>query len=126
MIIRKMKMIDLEIVNEKFFFGKGLNANTLKSDFIYVAEDKKEIKGILFADATKTGTAILFAIEVLREYRKNGITQKLMNRFEKDAMKKRINVVMTFYNNIEGIEAFYEKFNYEIGTNLSTACKMLM
>ena len=103
-----------------------MNANTLKSDFIYVAEDKKEIKGILFADATKTGTAILFAIEVLREYRKNGIAQKLMNRFEKDAMKKRINVVMTFYNNIEGIEAFYEKFNYEIGTNLSTACKMLM
>ena len=126
MRIRKMKLIDLEVVNNKFSFGKVFNVNTLKSDFIYVAEDKKEIKGILFADATKTGTSILFAIEVLEEYRKNGIAQKMMDKFENDAIKKGISVVMTFYNNKEGIERFYEKFNYEIGTNLNTACKKLI
>lgn len=125
MIIRKMMIDDLVSVNEKFYFGKGINFNTLKSDFVYVAEDDQKIIGILFADATKTGAAILYAIEVLEEYRKNGIALNLMNKFESDAINKGINSVMTFYNNIEGIEEFYKKFNYEIGTNLSTACKIL-
>lgn len=80
----------------------------------------------MFDDATKTGLSILFAIEVLKEYRKNGIAQKLMNRFENDAMKKRIDAVMIFYNNKDGIETFYEKLNYEIGKYLNAACKALM
>jgi ribosomal protein S18 acetylase RimI-like enzyme len=126
MRVRKMAIEDLVFVNQKFYLGKSININTLKSNFIYVAKEKTEILGILFADATKTGTAILFAIEVLEEYRKNGIALKLMNKFENDAVKKGINTVITFYNNIDGIEKFYEKFNYEIGTNLNTACKMLI
>lgn len=125
MKIRKMKFVDLQFVNKKFFFGKGINVASLKSNYIYVAEDKKEIKGILFADVTKTGTAILFAIEVLKEYRKRGIAKKMMKRFEKDILKNGTNSIMVFYNKLEGIEPFYEKLNYEIGTNLKVALKIV-
>ena len=49
----------------------------------------------------------------------------MMRKFEEDVIKENVNTVMTFYNNIEGVEGFCKKFNYEIGKNLSIACKIL-
>lgn len=124
--IRKMSKKDLQYVNKNFYYGKLFNLKTLKSNYIYVAEEKQKIIGILFADVTITGTAILFALEVLEEYRKIGIASKLMKIFENDCVKNGIETIMVFYNKFYGIEKFYIKFNFEIGTNLEIACKSLV
>ena len=126
MEIRKMKIWDLEIVNQSFSMGKNIGITSLQSDYLYVAEDQNKIKGFLFADTMKTtGIAILVAIEVLEECRKKGIAKQLMDRFEKDAMENEINSIMVFYNKKAGVEKFYKKFNYLLGQHLKTACKIL-
>lgn len=120
-----MTINDLKYVNKNFYYGRCINIKTLKSNYIYVAEEKEKIIGILYADITNTGTAILFAIEVLKDYRKIGIGSKLMKKFENDCLKNGIESIMTFYNKFDEIEKFYIKSNYEIGTNLEIACKAL-
>lgn len=121
-----MTINDLKYVNKNFYYGRCINIKTLKSNYIYVAEEKEKIIGILYADVTITGTAILFALEVLEEYRKMGIASKLMKRFENDCIKNRIETIMVFYNKFDEIEKFYIKFNFKIGTNLEIACKPLL
>ena len=126
MKIRYMTINDLKYVNKNFYYGRCINIKTLKSNYIYVAEEKEKIIGILYADVTITGKAILFALEVLEEYRKMGIASKLMKRFENDCIKNRIETIMVFYNKFDEIEKFYIKFNFKIGTNLEIACKPLL
>ena len=124
MEIRKMSLIDLVEVVNNFVFGEMfMELDIFKSDYLYVAVQKNEILGILYADATKTGTAIIFAIEVKAEYQRRGIASRLIQNFEKDAVKDGIKSAIVFYNNKE--QYFYQKNNFEIGDNLEIACKVL-
>lgn len=126
MRIRKMKKEDLKYVNAMFLYGEGINERTLKSKYVYVAVEKDVIIGMLFADASKCGTCILFSLEVIKNHRNKGIATKLIYRFEKDAKKGNVNTIFVFYNKEEKLKTFYEKFNFEMGSNLDVACKPLI
>ena len=125
MKIRKMKFEDLKFVKDNFFYGKGLNSRVLMSRYTYVAVLDEKIIGFLFGDAMKSGTGIIFALEVLKDHRNTGVATKLIKKYEYEAKKNNITAIMLFYNKGENLDEFYKKFDFIIGDNLITACKGL-
>ena len=110
---RRAKITDLFELKEKFTYTNGFSIKTINSNYLY-------------GDKTVTsGTGILFGIEVLKEFRNKKIATKLITRFEKDLKKDNCGSILMFYNKYDGLDEFYKKVGFEIGTNLVTALKEL-
>ena len=123
---RRAKITDLFELKEKFTYTNGFSIKTINSNYLYVVVENDNIIAYLYGDKTVTsGTGILFGIEVLKEFRNKKIATKLITRFEKDLKKDNCGSILMFYNKYDGLDEFYKKVGFEIGTNLVTALKDL-
>ena len=123
---RRAKITDLFELKKKFTYTNGFSIKTINSNYLYVVVENDNIIAYLYGDKTVTsGTGILFGIEVLKEFRNKKIATKLITRFEKDLKKDNCGSILMFYNKYDGLDEFYKKVGFEIGTNLVTALKAL-
>lgn len=104
------------------YLKKFRDVNKLKSKFknpsiFFVAEDKEKIIGYIKGNKNRIGN-----LYILGKYHKKGIGKKLMNKFEKEAEKKKSKFIKV--NSSLYAVSFYEKLGYKKTTGIRTLKKL--
>ncbi|MEK6899015.1 MAG: GNAT family N-acetyltransferase [Nanoarchaeota archaeon] len=96
-----------------------------EKQILIVAEVDSEIVGLRMGERTTGNWVIAHLMVVKKEFRRNGIGQKLVDAFEKECRKRKVGGIMTYVHDNPQTLAFFAKNNYSRGSRVVENIKVL-
>jgi Acetyltransferases len=119
-IIRNAIVDDILQINDFEYFPVIVNCLKIKQLYptTFVAESNGKVIGLLISEKSLLKNFDIKIIEVLPDYRKQGIGSMLINKLREITNKKPITV---YYPNKLEVQNFYKSNGFDIGDNIRTA-----